>query len=272
MIEWIVRNISKPHLIPGKAIKKIQTAYISYFYDENVYIEEQSERFKKLDLNYFETHSVLDKLYKKDDRLKVDMTSCHHNLFVALSKKHQFKNILEIGTHSGAGAVILSRLFPKSKILTIDLPDDHPIYLNTYNRSEKDTRLDFIRQRDELLRSRNNIEFKQMNSLGLTFSYDNFDLIWIDGAHGYPVVTADIVNSLNLVNENGLVVCDDVYKSINKSDEMYCSVASYETIRQLYNANLINYSLILKRTIKPWGSPQFRKYIAVLEKCNDVNK
>jgi predicted O-methyltransferase YrrM len=111
-----------------------------------------------------------------------------------------------------------------------------------------------------------------MNSLGLTFSYDNFDLIWIDGAHGYPVVTADIVNSLNLVNENGLVVCDDVYKSINKSDEMYCSVASYETIRQLYNANLINYSLILKRTIKPWGSPQFRKYIAVLEKCNDVNK
>ena len=65
------------------------------------------------------------------------------------------------------------------------------------------------------------------------------------------------------------MVCDDVYKRVRKSDEMYSSIASYRTIEELSGANLINYSLILKRTIKPWGHKILRKYIAVLQKNID---
>ena len=38
-----------------------------------------------------------------------------------------------------------------------------------------------------------------MNSLELTNSKNSYDMIWIDGAHGYPYVTIDIINSLRLL-------------------------------------------------------------------------
>ena len=48
-------------------------------------------------------------------------------------------------------------------------------------------------------------------SLNLINSNEKYDLIWIDGAHGYPTVTIDIINSLKLINNDGLIICDDVY-------------------------------------------------------------
>ena len=41
-----------------------------------------------------------------------------------------------------------------------------------------------------------NINFKKMNSVKLIACKKKYDLIWIDGAHGYPVVCIDIINSL----------------------------------------------------------------------------
>ena len=38
-----------------------------------------------------------------------------------------------------------------------------------------------------------------------------YDLIWIDGAHGYPIITIDIVNSLRIINPKGIILCDDIY-------------------------------------------------------------
>ena len=266
MFERIIKNLLKPQLIPGKLARKIQRFYIEFWYDEKRYIAEQVKNFQEMSLDYFGTVDELNDVYKDDSRIQVEMASHHHNLFVAFSHKYNFKNILEIGTHSGAGAVLLSKIFPDSKITTIDLPDNHPIFLDTYNRNVNKERLDFIKQRDELLSSSGNIEFKQINSLELTFSNSQYDLIWVDGAHGYPVVTVDIINSLRLVSEGGFVVCDDVFKQLNKSDDMYSSIASFETIQALSDAKLINYSLILKRTVKPWAHPRLRKYIAILTK------
>ena len=33
-----------------------------------------------------------------------------------------------------------------------------------------------------------NIKFEELNSLNLINYKEKFDLIWIDGAHGYPVL------------------------------------------------------------------------------------
>ena len=62
-----------------------------------------------------------------------------------------------------------------------------------------------------------------------------YDLIWIDGAHGYPVVCIDIINSLHILKENGLILCDDVCLKLNQSnsDIMYSSIATYETLNEL---------------------------------------
>ncbi len=169
MINRIIRNLSKPHLLPGKLLGKIQWLYAGFGYDESKYIDEQEQRFSKLNLTYSGTQDELDLLYLSNNDIKVEMSSCHHNLFVAFRKKYKFDNILEIGTHSGAGAVLLSTLFPEAKITTIDLPDNHPIFLETYGRNSTNERNEFIRKRDELLNSKSNIKFTQINSLDLTF-------------------------------------------------------------------------------------------------------
>jgi predicted O-methyltransferase YrrM len=97
---------------------------------------------------------------------------------------------------------------------------------------------------------RNNIIFIQENSLFLTRSkelQDQFDLIWIDGAHGYPIACADIINSVSLANTDTIIMCDDVYKSVRINDSMYRSMASWETIEELKKSCSISCDYFLKR-------------------------
>ena len=44
-----------------------------------------------------------------------------------------------------------------------------------------------------------------MNSVNLLNHKKSYDLIWIDGAHGYPVVCIDIINAITkLIRDGGL--------------------------------------------------------------------
>ncbi len=255
LVSRVIRLLSKPQLIPAKLLSKIEMFYINSSYDESNYISEQVKLFKDMDLDYLSTIDVLSDLYQKDNRIKIEKASCHHNLFIAFSQKYNFKNILEIGTHKGTCTVLMSKIFPNAKITTVDLPDHYKVV------NEKG--VDFIKQRNKLLSSSDNIEFKQENSLDLISNDNKYDLIFVDGDHVSPVVTSDIINSVRMINKGGFVVCDDVYKSETKN---YYNVDSYSIIKALSDAKLINYSLILKRTYKPWAHPRLRKYIAILTK------
>ena len=45
-----------------------------------------------------------------------------------------------------------------------------------------------------------------MNSLELINHERTYDLIWIDGAHGYPMVCIDIINSLRLSDKRDYIM------------------------------------------------------------------
>ena len=144
------------------------------------------------------------------------MYSEHLAMCAAISvSSHQINQVLEIGTHDGRAATILADLFPDAIITTIDLPNADPDFSSTYQRDNDAT--SFIKKRDHLLSKSENIKFLQINSLGLANFKDSFDLIWIDGAHGYPVVSMDVINSYRLCNQNGfvLIVAHYSYKSPN---------------------------------------------------------
>ncbi len=182
------------------------------------------------------------------------MYSEHLIIFAALSNSSfKPKRILELGTYLGITTVVLSKLFPDSEISTIDLKDDDPLFKNTYKR--KGSLEEFIRKRDKLIKNNKKINFIQNNSLFLTFpsDLDGQDLIWVDGAHGYPVVTSDITNCLRLINKKGILMCDDIWKSINKSDHMYSSIAGYETLNSFSEAGLIKTILFRKRISKKYN-------------------
>jgi len=271
----LLNLLTKPHLIPKKIIKKINHYLELKKYDQNIFETNQNEIFEKLGLN---RELGIEKLksIKKEHNLDFDrtMSSEHEVLFSSISKNKNIniQNILEIGTFDGYNALLLSKLFPNSMIDTIDLPNENEDFINFYER--KNIAKKFIEQRDKILSIEHKINFIQMNSLNLINHVKKYDLIWIDGAHGYPVVCIDIINSLNLINDNGLIICDDIITNLDylNSDKMYRSIAAYETIDQLKKVNLINFELIYKRLSAEHNSTKnSRKYIAIIKKNEKIS-
>ena len=92
-----------------------------------------------------------------------------------------------------------------------------------------------------------------MNSLELSSlkkSLPTQDLIWVDGAHGYPIVTSDITNSISLMNKKSILMCDDIWKKSKKNDDMYQSIAGFRTLTSFEEAKIIRTHYFRKRINK----------------------
>ena len=267
----IINNFSRPHKIPIKILNKINLYFSYKKYNQNSFEEEQNRIFDHLGLNRYEGIKKLE-LIKKDlgfDLRNSEMSTEHEVIFssLSLSKNKSFTNILEIGTFDGFNSLLLSNLFPNSKVDTIDLPETDDDFINFYYRKNNISK--FIKDRNIILSKNKNINFFPLNSLKLLNFKKKYDLIWIDGAHGYPVVCIDIINSLHILNENGLILCDDVHLKLNHniSDTMYSSMATYETLNELKKQKLIKFRLVYKRLVAKYNSLEnTRKFLAIVSK------
>ena len=267
----IIRNLIRPHKIPKKIFNKLNYYFNHKKYNQNFFEKEQNDIFKHFGLNREEGIKKLTLIKKDLDFKSKDsgMSSEHEVIFssLSLSKNKSITDILEIGTFDGFNALLLSNLFPNSNIDTIDLPENDDDFINFYNR--KDNISKFIQDRNNILSKNKNINFFPLNSLKLLNHKKKYDLIWIDGAHGYPMVCIDIINSLHILKENGLILCDDVHLNLNQinSDKMYHSIASYETLNELKKQNLIDFRLIYKKlNFKRNFIENKRKFIAIVSK------
>ena len=194
------------------------------------------------------------------------MFSEHLVLLAALAApKYSIQKILEIGTYDGVTAAILSVLYPNASILTIDLPKDEVSFATTYARGNAVS--SFVQRRNENLKRSDKINFQEMNSVALTLFHDHFDLIWVDGAHGYPVVAMDVINSIRLLNPSGFLLIDDVWTERARSDSVYRSIAAYESLEAMRDAKLIHeFALIPKRLGSVFNMPGEKKYVGVVQK------
>ena len=259
-------------MIIRKLIKLYYFLRYSLRYDLNFYLEKQIKLYKKNNLDRDVGLNIFQNLKSEFKALETEMHSEHQIIFSALSKSKEYKfhNILEIGTFDGTNTLLLSRLFPDAKIFTLDLPTNSDDFKGIYNRKNSSVLNKLINTRDKILKSSTNINFFEKNSLELINEKKNFDLIWIDGAHGYPIVPIDIANAVRLCNKNGIIMCDDVFlEKIREPDEIYFSNASIETIRALKKVFNIEYDLFYKRLDKKFNSvPYSRQYIAYIKKNN----
>ena len=247
----ILNNLARPHKIPKKILNKLNYYFSYKKYNQNFFEEEQNKIYEHFGLNRQEGIKKLIST-KKDLDFKLrdsDMSSEHEVIFssLSLSKNKSFTDILEIGTFDGFNSLLLSNLFRNSNIDTIDLSETDDDFVNFYYRKDKINK--FVQDRNIILSKNKNINFSPLNSLKLLNYKKKYDLIWIDGAHGYPVVCIDIINSLHILKENGLILCDDVCLKLNQSnsDIMYSSIATYETLNELKKQDLIDFRLIYKR-------------------------
>ena len=267
----IIRNLIRPHKIPKKIFNKLNYYFNYKKYNQNFFEKEQNDIFKYFGLNREEGIKKLT-LIKKDLDFKSrdsGMSSEHEVIFssLSLSKNKSITDILEIGTFDGFNALLLSNLFPNSNIDTIDLPENDDDFIDFYDRKNNISK--FIQDRNIVLSKNKNINFFPLNSLKLLNHKKKYDLIWIDGAHGYPMVCIDIINSLHILKENGLILCDDVFLELNQnnSDTMYSSIATYETLNELKKQNLVNFRLVYKRLNAEYNCIENnRQFIAMVSK------
>jgi predicted O-methyltransferase YrrM len=228
-------------------------------------LDEQNSIYFNLNLDRNLALSKLNKVLVDNFSKEYDedngMWSEHLLLFSALSISHpnKIKSILEIGTFNGETAFILSKLFPNSKIVTIDLNNDNLKEVKEYSYAFDSSKSDFLSNRDKVLKLNQNIKFIQMNSLNLFNSNDKYDLIWIDGAHGFPFVAIDLSNALRMVNSDGFILCDDVYTSTTKNSMITDSMATFITLQKFQEAGQIKFYLVPKRLNKKV------KYVAVVQ-------
>ena len=76
---------------------------------------------------------------------------------------------------------------------------------------------------------------------------EEYEIIWIDRAHGFPFAFADLVNSLSLAHKDKLIISDDFGEKVSKNDQLYKSDASFKTISEFEKANLLCTNYIRKR-------------------------
>lgn len=261
-----IKNLIKPHKIPLKIINKIVIQYQIKTYDLNKFQEEQNAIFEYFNLNRDKALSKLEEIKVQFPFLNRNMSSEHEVFFSGLSLSNtKIEKILEIGTHDGKNSLLLSLLFNNAEVNTIDLAQNSKNFVKSYNRENKLD--DFIKSRNEILKKNNKINFIETNSINLMNSNEKYDLIWIDGAHGYPVVCIDIVNSLKLINTNGIIMCDDIFINNIRSDKMYKSTAAFETLNEIATEKIIDYKLIYKRLDSINNSDSTnRKFIGIFKK------
>ena len=271
MIKKILNNLAKPHKIPQKILSKLIFYKKKKNYNQIQLEKEQGKIFSQLNFDRSLGLSKLSELKKEYNILNRPMSSEHEVIFASLSliSNKNYEKILEIGTYDGINSFLLSLLFKNSKIKTIDLKSSEENFKNFYSR--KNNLAEFIKRRDEIINKNKNIFFEEMNSINLINSNEKFDLIWIDGAHGYPVVCIDIINSLKLINDGGVIICDDIIinKNLNQ-DQMYNSIASFETLSEFQKEKIIEFKLIYKRLDSDNNcDPKKRKFIAVINKIKN---
>jgi predicted O-methyltransferase YrrM len=244
-------------------------------YDHAAAVRQQERGFAELGLARLDGLSAVEKVLTAHPELAGSMKSEHHVLFGAISCAREARRILEIGTYDGKGTALLAHLFPAAQIETIDLPDDHAAFIGSYRRQDDAQRRGFIAGRNELLRRFKNVSFVQTNSASLsTQQRENYDLIWVDGDHGYPIVAIDVVNAVRLIGANGFVLCDDVRKTGRGHPEsnMYGSVGAYQTLCALQEAGSVRFMLVQKRLdAKSNADPHRRKFIAVCGRSTPAN-
>ena len=269
--------IKYPFSILKKLFNFLKIEFYEYKNPTNKRYESLLKTYKLCDLNKDRDYyiGILDKTLKELDypfyNESQGMYSEHLIMFAAISETNlKIKNILEIGTFDGKTATILARLFPDSEIKTIDLSDNDPVFINTYAR--KKNAKEFIKKRNTLLSRFKRISFLQINSLELSLKnkLPKQDLIWVDGAHGYPIVVSDITNAIGLMHQESILMCDDIFKITTKYDSLYESTAGFETLSAFRDSNILETHYFIKRIGRKFNSKY--KYISFSRLNRNINK
>jgi len=265
----IINQICKK-LLPQSYYSRIKIIYYSLQssnYDLSKDLEYNENLFKKFN---FDIEKIKQKLNSLNFSYHDDWLSWHYHLFVGLKDYFEDKkiNILEIGTASGAFTNFISKVYDDHQITTISLGENE-IPLSEFGGDEERKRK-FLELRNKNL-NRKNINFVKSNSINIKkyFYGKKFDLIWVDGDHLNPQVTIDIVNSLDLLNNDGIICTDDVIMDNKFEKNKYTSNEGFLTLKHFGDNKILKNEYLIKRIQK--DNSITKKYVSISTFENNSN-
>lgn len=241
-------------LLNKHSYTKLKTIYhyLANFRSRNYNLSEDLAYNEKLftDLK-FDINKIKSRLKSLNYSYESENLSWHYHIFSGLKDYFKDKkiNILEIGTFEGRFTNFISEVYKESLITTIDLNNNDEVFINSYGRNEKENLDQFFKIREKNI-SNKNINFINLNSTNIKkyFYGKKFDLIWIDGDHLNPQITLDIINSFDLLNEDGVICIDDIFKDPIKSNLV--SNEGYLTLENLEKNKISKNFYLFKRINK----------------------
>ena len=129
----IIYNLKNPRRALNKLLLVFENFILSKKYNLELYEKKQNEIFNSLNFDRGESLQKLIDLKKNINYPKREMSSEHEIIFSAISSKKRVNKILEIGTFDGWNSYLLSKLFPSSQIVTLDLDEKDKNFSKFYN-------------------------------------------------------------------------------------------------------------------------------------------
>lgn len=243
-------------------IKRFYYLFYRQLYHPELDVEYNEAVFKSIG---FDIDGIRDTLSQQKLDYYSYTISWHYHLFSGFSLRKEPLNILEIGTHRAEFTRFLAQSFPDSIIHTVELPDDDPFFIGSYERDLASERASYIGARDLHLGRHSNIKFNEMDSFHLLAKFPEgfFDLIWVDGDHLYPQVAIDIFQSFRLIKDTGFFCVDDIVQQEAFKETLYGWNEGYKSIKNLTERGFIESRFIRKRA----NGKRKNKYIAICNKA-----
>jgi len=199
--------------------------------------------------HFFEFQSNLDREIKyfieKYQFSYDDWFSSNFNIWKKYLNSLSEIKYLEIGSFEGRSATFVGELKNVKEITCVD----------TFEGSDEHKNIDFqevyqncSKNLKKLKISTNLIKDKSTN-----FFFKNknkFNLIYIDGSHFYDDVKKDFINSINCLEKNGILICDDFYWFFYKKKEdnpIGAILDCYEKYKNNLEILFINHQIIFKK-------------------------
>lgn len=122
------------------------------------------------------------------------------------------ENILEIGTFDGKTTINCANNLLKSKIYTIDLPENDSENILDRNEEYLDYDKYLINNKvrsNKKFENFNNIKQIYADSTKYDFSQISFSLVFIDGGHDFNTVKSDTENCIRYIKKPGIILWHD---------------------------------------------------------------
>ncbi len=200
--------------------------------------------------NYLEFQKNLDtekEYFEKKYQFQYDDWFSHNiNVWKSFLTKLKEIKYLEIGSFEGRSAVFVGELENVKEITCID----------TFEGSEeiKDINFDLVYKNCSENLNKLKIPHKLIKDTSHNFFKHNdnkYNVIYIDGSHFYDDVKKDFINSMNCLEEDGILICDDFYWFFYEKIEQNpigAILECYTNYKNDLDILFINHQIIFKKT------------------------